>query len=47
MVKDLWARRPFFTADHEAFRATVAQFLSRHVTAHVEAARPAGVRAAR
>jgi alkylation response protein AidB-like acyl-CoA dehydrogenase len=43
MVKDLWARRPFFTADHEAFRATVAQFLSRHVTAHVEAWDEAGI----
>ncbi|WP_433218303.1 acyl-CoA dehydrogenase family protein [Dactylosporangium sp. CS-047395] len=37
MTKDLWARRPFFSADHEAFRASVAEYLSRHVTGHVEA----------
>ncbi|MET7425566.1 acyl-CoA dehydrogenase family protein [Dactylosporangium sp. NPDC005555] len=43
MSKDLWARRPFFTADHEAFRATVAEFLSRHVTEHVESWDEAGI----
>nr|BFE61886.1 acyl-CoA dehydrogenase family protein [Dactylosporangium thailandense] len=43
MAKDLWARRPFFTADHEAFRATVAEYLGRHVTAHVEAWDEAGI----
>ncbi|MEV0566463.1 acyl-CoA dehydrogenase family protein [Dactylosporangium sp. NPDC050588] len=43
MTKDLWARRPFFTGDHEAFRATVAAFLSRHVTAHVESWDEAGI----
>jgi long-chain-acyl-CoA dehydrogenase len=43
MSKDLWARRPFFTDDHEAFRASVAQFLDRHVTAYVEAWDEAGI----
>jgi alkylation response protein AidB-like acyl-CoA dehydrogenase len=43
MSKDLWARRPFFDGDHEAFRAAVAEFLSRHVTAHVEAWDEAGI----
>ncbi|WP_327000489.1 acyl-CoA dehydrogenase family protein [Dactylosporangium sp. NBC_01737] len=43
MSKDLWARRPFFTGDHEAFRASVAEFLTRHVTAHVEPWDRAGI----
>ncbi len=43
MTRDLWARRPFFTGDQEAFRATVAAFLGRHVTAHVEAWDEAGI----
>ncbi|WP_433085793.1 acyl-CoA dehydrogenase family protein [Dactylosporangium sp. CA-052675] len=43
MAKDLWARRPFFTAEHEALRASVAEFLGRHVTEHVESWDEAGI----
>ncbi|MFI5909332.1 acyl-CoA dehydrogenase family protein [Dactylosporangium sp. NPDC051541] len=43
MTKDLWARRPFFSADQEAFRGSVAEYISRHVTADVEAWDEAGI----
>ncbi|GAA3278580.1 acyl-CoA dehydrogenase family protein [Dactylosporangium vinaceum] len=43
MARDLWARREFFTAEQEALRGTVAQFLSRHVTANVEPWDEAGI----
>jgi long-chain-acyl-CoA dehydrogenase len=43
MSKDLWARRPFFNEDHEAFRVSVREFLSRNVAEHVEAWDEAGI----
>ncbi|WP_433066465.1 acyl-CoA dehydrogenase family protein [Dactylosporangium sp. CS-033363] len=39
----MWARRPFFSADQEAFRASVAEYLARNVTANVEPWDEAGV----
>ncbi|MDR6868354.1 long-chain-acyl-CoA dehydrogenase [Microbacterium resistens] len=36
MTYDLYARRPFFSEDHEAFRTSVRSFLARDVTGHVE-----------
>ena len=35
-MTDVWATRPVFEADHEAFRATVRTFLQRHVVDHLE-----------
>jgi alkylation response protein AidB-like acyl-CoA dehydrogenase len=34
---DLWKRRSLFDDDHEAFRASVREFLARRVADHVEA----------
>ena len=36
MTIDLWRRRDLFDDEHEAFRETVRQFLSRQVVDHVE-----------
>jgi alkylation response protein AidB-like acyl-CoA dehydrogenase len=36
MTIDLWRRRDLFDNEHEAFRETVRQFLSRQVVDHVE-----------
>jgi alkylation response protein AidB-like acyl-CoA dehydrogenase len=36
MTVDLWRRRDLFDDEHEAFRETVRQFLSRQVVDHVE-----------
>ncbi|GAA0630366.1 acyl-CoA dehydrogenase family protein [Sporichthya brevicatena] len=36
MATDLWAPRPFFDADHEAFRDAVRTFVTRHVAGEMD-----------
>jgi alkylation response protein AidB-like acyl-CoA dehydrogenase len=43
MTQNLWARRPFFTDDHEAFRSSVREYLARTVVDHVEDWDAAGI----
>jgi long-chain-acyl-CoA dehydrogenase len=43
MATDLWARRPFFDDDHEAFRGAVRTFVERHVVPEMDKWEHAGI----
>lgn len=42
-MQDLWGPRPFFDDDHEAFRGSVSQYLTRSVTDHCDEWDRAGI----
>jgi hypothetical protein len=44
---DLWERRSLFDDDHEEFRASVREFLTRRVAGHVDAWEKQGTSLAR
>ena len=43
MNQDLWARRPLFNEDHEAFRVSVRKYVARSVHGRTEAWDKAGI----